>query len=269
MNTWRAIANFTKRPVTNHGNLMNRTICSSILAIFLVSSLVGAPPAAAPATQPLSQQDPSVAAVKTGANGPKFLEMHQKFLEQAKQGNIDLLFLGDSITQGWTKAPQVWKDNYEPLHAANFGIGGDRTQHVLWRIENGELDGIHPKVCVVMIGTNNSNTDPADKIAAAVEKIVHEVQDKTGAKILLLAVFPRERSSDKNNQMETIKQVNEKIAKLDNGKTIRYLDIGAKFMGADGQLNQKLFSDGLHPNVEGYQIWADAMKPLLDEMMKE
>jgi lysophospholipase L1-like esterase len=248
---------------------MNRTIFLSILAVSLVSNLAGAQPAAAPATQPLSQQDPTVAAVKTGASGSRFLQMHQKFLDRAKQGNIDLLFLGDSITEGWGKAPQVWKDNYEPLHVANFGIGGDRTQHVLWRIENGELDGIHPKVCVLMIGTNNTNSDGAEPIANAVEKIVKEVQEKTGAKVLLLAVFPRERKQDKPEQMETIKQINERLAKLDNGKTIRYLDIGPKFMAADGHLNQKLFSDGLHPNVEGYQIWADAMKPLLDEMMKE
>jgi lysophospholipase L1-like esterase len=248
---------------------MIRKIFLGVLTVSVLSTLARAQPAAAPATQPLSQQDPTVAAVKTGANGTRFLQMHEKFLERAKQGNIDLLFLGDSITEGWGKALQVWKDNYEPLHVANFGIGGDRTQHVLWRIENGELDGIHPKVCVLMIGTNNTNSDPADKIAAAVDKIVKEVQEKTSAKVLLLAVFPRERKQDKPDQMETIKQINERLAKLDNGKTIRYLDIGPKFMGPDGHLNQKLFSDGLHPNVEGYQVWADAMKPLLDEMMKQ
>ena len=162
----------------------------------------------------------------------------------------------------------MWKDNYGTLNAANFGIGGDRTQHVLWRIDNGELDGIHPRVVVLMIGTNNSNSDSADAIAAADTKIVHEIQDKTSAKVLLLAIFPRERKADTNNQMVTIKAVNDQLAKLDNGTTIRYLDIGPKFLSDDGKLNQKLFSDGLHPNVDGYKIWADAMKPLLDEMMK-
>jgi beta-glucosidase len=103
---------------------------------------------------------------------------------------------------------------------------------------------------------------------AASRKSRKSSRDKTGAKILLLAVFPRERDADKNNQMATVKQINEIISKLDDGKTIRYLDIGPKFMSPDGHLNQKLFSDGLHPNAEGYQVWADAMKPLLEEMMK-
>ena len=154
------------------------------------------------------------------------------------------------------------------MHAANFGIGGDRTQHVLWRITNGELDGIHPKVCVLMIGTNNTNSDPADSIADAIGKIVSIVREKTGAKVLLLAVFPRERKSDVNNQMATIKAINERIAKLDDGKDVRYLDISPKFMAADGKLDQSLFSDGLHPNEKGYQIWTDSMRDLLAEMMK-
>src|SRR5438046_9474603 len=127
--------------------------------------------------------------------------MHEKFLQRAKQCNIDLLFLGDSITENWTRAPEIWKQRYEPLHAANFGIGGDRTQHVLWRITNGELDGIHPKIVVLMIGTNNANSDPPERIADAIKKIVDITRDKTGAKVLLLAVFPRERKQDTNNQM--------------------------------------------------------------------
>jgi lysophospholipase L1-like esterase len=226
--------------------------------------------AEAPTTAP-STGDPTVPAVKTGTGGPKFLEMHEKFLKEAKAGNIDLLFLGDSITANWTKAPDIWKKEYTPLHAANFGIGGDRTQHVLWRITNGELDGIHPKVCVLMIGTNNSKSDTPQEIADAITKIVNIVRDKTGSKVLLLAVFPREHTgatSDDPQVMQTIHAVNERIAKLDDGKTVRYLDIGPKFLGPDGKLDQSLFSDGLHPNEKGYQIWTDSMRTLLAEMMQ-
>jgi lysophospholipase L1-like esterase len=211
--------------------------------------------------------DPTVPAVKTGRGGEAFMQNHEKFIERTKKGNIDLLFLGDSITAGWSKAPEVWKQRYEPLNAANFGIGGDRTQHVLWRITNGELEGIHPKVVVLMIGTNNANSDGPEPIAKAIEKIVNITREKTGAKVLLLGVFPRERAQDKNNQMETVRGINERIAKLDDGKNVRYLDISDKFM-ADGKLDQSLFSDGLHPKENGYQVWADAMQPLLEEMMK-
>jgi len=248
---------------------MNRTFLTSLLAVSLLGTVLRAQPTTAPTTQPLNRQDPTVAAVKTGTNGPRFLQLHEQYVKRAKEGNIDLLFLGDSITENWHRAPDIWKTNYDALHVANFGIGGDRTQHVLWRIENGELDGIHPKVVVLMIGTNNSNTDAPEPIATAVEKIVHEVQAKTGAEVLLLAIFPRDRPSDKNNQMATIRQVNDRLARLDDGRTIRFLDIGPKFLGDDGKLNQKLFSDGLHPNVDGYQVWADAMRPTLEEMMKD
>jgi lysophospholipase L1-like esterase len=247
---------------------MNRLFLTLALSAVVCTNILAADaPATAPAA-PSSMGDPSVPAVKTGTNGPKFLEMHEKFLKQAKAGNIDLLFLGDSITAGWTKAQKIWDKEYAPLKAANFGIGGDRTQHVLWRITNGELEGIHPKVCVLMIGTNNTNSDAAEPIADAVQKIVNTVHEKTGAKVLLLGVFPRERKSDVNDQMGKIKAINERLAKLDDGKNVRYLDISPKFMGADGHLNQSLFSDGLHPNEQGYQIWTDSMRPLLSEMMQ-
>jgi len=248
---------------------MNKTLLRITLIVPLIWIGV-ARGADAPTTRPAgSSMGPAdVAAPKTGTNGPRFLQMHEKFVKRAQEGNIDLLFLGDSITEGWGKAPEIWKKEYEPLHVANFGIGGDRTQHVLWRITNGELDGIHPKVVVLMIGTNNSNSDSPKSIASAIEKIVSITREKTGAKVLLLAVFPRDRKSDQNNQMETIHAVNERIAKLDDGKNVRYLDISQKFMGPDGKLDQSLFSDGLHPNVQGYQIWADAMRPLLTEMMQ-
>jgi lysophospholipase L1-like esterase len=248
---------------------MNRTLFTSLLVVSLLQTVVWAQSTTMPTTRPLSKQDPTVAAIKTGKTGPRFLELHEQYLERAKEGNIDLLFLGDSITENWHRAPDIWKTNYDALNVANFGIGGDRTQHVLWRIENGELDGIHPKVVVLMIGTNNSNSDAPESIATAIEKIVHKVQERTGAKVLLLAIFPRDRPRDVNNQMTTIKQVNDRIARLDNGKTSRFLDIGPKFLGEDGKLNQKLFSDGLHPNVDGYQVWADAMRPMLGEMMKD
>lgn len=237
----------------------------------ILATLAGAACAAAapaPASQP-SMGDPTVPAVQDATEVPKFLPMHEQFLKRAKEGNIDLLFLGDSIIEGWTKAPQVWEKHYKPLNAANFGLGGDWTQHVLWRITNGELDGIHPRVVVLLIGTNNSNLDSPESIAAAIEKIIGIVREKTGAKVLLLAIFPRDRKAASNaHRVATIRAVNERIARLDDGKNVRYLDLWQKFMGSDGKLDQSLFPDGLHPNEKGYQIWADAMQGTLEEMMK-
>lgn len=234
----------------------------------------------APTTLPVAvaaaPEDPTVPVPKTGATSQqvamadRFMKMHQDFLKRAAQGNIDLLFLGDSITAGWAgKGKDVWQKNYADKNAANFGIGGDRTQHVLWRITNGELDGISPKVMVLLIGTNNSAKDDPDKIAEAVEKIVKISREKMPkTKVLLLAIFTRTRDTDKNN-MTTIKAVNQRIAKLDDGKMVRFLDINSKFEDAEGKVPKETFDDGLHPNAKGYEIWTQAMAPTLDEMMKD
>jgi lysophospholipase L1-like esterase len=195
---------------------------------------------------------------------------HKGFLEIAKKGNIHVVFLGDSITDGWRgSGKDVWKDEMEPLKAANFGIGGDRTQHVLWRIENGELEGYKPKAAVLMIGTNNlsANTDEeiADGVKAIVEAI-HKQQPKT--KVLLLGIFPRgEKPTDKNR--DRIKNINKIIAKLDDdGKTVKYLDIGDKFLEKDGTLSKEIMPDFLHLSKKGYEIEANAIKPTLSGLMK-
>src|SRR5216684_6727264 len=127
---------------------------------------------------------------------PKDKKRHEGFVELARKGGIEVLFLGDSITDGWRgpAGQESWKKHFEPLHAANFGIGGDRTQHVLWRLQNGELEGIHPKLAVLMIGTNNSNgkDNTAEEIADGITAIVKEIQKRSpSTKVLLLGIFPR------------------------------------------------------------------------------
>ena len=244
-------------------------------------------PTTAPATARAPQQDPAVAApkydAKLGGPSTRFTEMHEKFLARAKEGNVELLFLGDSITQGWGGAGKdAWQQHYAKYNVANFGIGGDQTQHVLWRIENGELDGIKPKVIVLMIGTNNTAAHDADRIAEGVTKIVTTAQAKTGAKILLLGVFPRGMTQQQAEattrpkaledaklavrQREKIARINEIIAKLDDGKTVRYLDLKDTFM-QDGTISKEIMPDYLHLSPKGYAMWAEAMDPLLTEMM--
>jgi len=203
---------------------------------------------------------------------------HDRFVKRAEQGGVDVLFLGDSITQGWEgNGRDVWKENFAPLKAANFGIGGDQTQHVLWRITEGkELEGISPKVAVMMIGTNNVGGNSAEQIAEGVTAIVKELRrQRPEMKILLLGVFPRagariakEATEAKPDQLQPkIKQINQRIAKLDDGTNVVYLDIGDKFLEKDGSLSKAIMPDYLHLSKKGYEIWAKAITPTLAKML--
>ena len=204
---------------------------------------------------------------------------HEAFLDRAKKGSVDVLFVGDSITQGWEGAGRkAWAEHFAPLKSANFGIGGDRTEHVLWRITEGkELEGIDPKVAVLMIGTNNSGSNSAKEIADGVAAIVKELRrQKPKMKVLLLGVFPRAGKRDKEatlvpstNLHPKIKQINDIIARLDDGKAVKYLDIGGKFLDKDGGLPKEIMPDYLHLSDKGYEIWAGAIKPDVEKMLKE
>jgi len=225
------------------------------------------PAPAEPTDQPFFKKEKLKDGTVGTAIDPNFKAQHERFLQRGKEP-IGVLFLGDSITAGWAGGgKEVWKTNYSKYQPANFGIGGDRTQHVLWRIANGELDGIHPKVLVLMIGTNNMGS-PAEEIIKGDLKIMEEIHKKLPeTKVLLLGIFPR--GAEPTNPARTkIKTVNAALAKLDDGKTTRYLDIGDKFLDASGNLPKDVMPDSLHPNAAGYKIWADATQPLLDEMMK-
>jgi lysophospholipase L1-like esterase len=231
-----------------------------------------APPvkARANAAQKPVIQPPDVAAPKMGTNqlpNPGFIRQHQAFVKTAQEGTAELVFLGDSITAGWNGQKEIWNKAFGAYKPVNFGIGGDRTQHVLWRLENGEFDGIKPKAAVIMIGTNNSGQDSAEGIARGVTKIVEYIRKQSPkTKILLLAIFPRGQSP--NPQREKLKKTNEIIAKLDDGKSVFFLDIGDKFVEADGTISKEMMRDYLHLTAKGYQIWADAITPKLAELMK-
>ena len=224
---------------------------------------------AIPAIKPPSQK-PDVSAPKLGRDGSPdagFIKRHEGFVQIAKAGDVDFLLLGDSITDGWRGHKPIYDQSFGAWKPANFGIGGDRTQHVLWRIANGELDGIKPKAAMLMIGTNNSGSDPAEEIAKGIAKIVETLRAKSPTtKLLLLAVFPR--GAKPGPTRDKLKQVNSIIAQLDDGKMIHYLDIGDKFLEADGTLTKEIMPDFLHLSDKGYQIWADAVTPKLAELMK-
>jgi lysophospholipase L1-like esterase len=238
------------------------------LAVLLAVAGLGA------ASAPVLRAGDASAATAKKDNGT-FLKLHQSFLERGKAGPIGLLFLGDSITARWNTVPELWQQYYGEYAPANFGIPGDSTQHVIWRIAHGELDGITPRVVVLMIGTNNTGTNSAEEIAQADRKIVGLIRDKIpGVKVLLLAIFPRGPRKGTDGVMDTgaarmekIKAVNADLAQLDDGKTVRFLDLGPKFLGPDGTIPDDIMKDHLHPTPAGLKIWGDAMKPLLAEMM--
>jgi len=218
---------------------------------------------------PLHAARPTHSAVTPEPRAGDWMKLHDSFNERAKKGDVELVFLGDSITQGWADN-DTWNKHYGPRHTANFGIGGDRTQHVLWRIEHGNFDGIKPKLVVLMIGTNNSNgaDNTAAEIADGIKAIVAQLREKLpDTKVLLLGIFPR---GDKlNPQREKNSQASELASKIADDKHVFYLDIGPKFLAADGSLSKDVMPDYLHLSPKGYEIWAEAIEPKVKELLGE
>jgi len=200
---------------------------------------------------------------------------HKKFLEQTKAGGIEVAFLGDSITHGWEGQPDIWKKAFGKFKPGNYGIGGDQTSHVLWRITEGkELDGLKLKAAVIMIGTNNIGGHTAEQIAGGIEAIVNALKEKQpDAKILVLGVFPRaggigpkDKVAPKEKLNKKVPEINAIISKLADNKTVFYKDIGDKFLDSEGGLPRETMPDLLHLSKKGYQIWADAIKDDLEKL---
>jgi beta-glucosidase len=197
---------------------------------------------------------------------------HESFNERAKQGNVDLVLIGDSITQGWegNGAKDVWAKYYTKRNAMNLGIGGDRTQHVLWRLDHGNVDSISPKLAVLMIGTNNSNgsDNTAEEIGAGITAIVKKLREKLPqTKVLILAIFPR--GPMPNPQREKNAKASEIASTVADNKMVFFLDIGPKFLDPDGTLTKEIMPDYLHLSPAGYEIWASATEPMVAKLMGE
>jgi lysophospholipase L1-like esterase len=196
---------------------------------------------------------------------------HEGFVEQAKAGNIDLLLEGDSITDWWVQGDentQMFNKYFGQMRTANFAIAGDTTQGVLWGLHNGEGQGFQPKAVMLMIGTNNTGPNTAPEIAEGIGAVVLEMRhDFPDAKILLLAIFPRNLPGDPVR--DKIAEINQTISKLDDGRHVFYLDIGQKFLDANGVFLPDTFrGDNLHPLAKGYDIWGAAVQDKLAELMK-
>src|SRR5215831_12942268 len=200
---------------------------------------------------------------------------HEQLLEKATKGGIDVYFMGDSITRRWGALdyPEFlanWNTNFFGWNAANFGWGADLIENMLWRLENGELDGVNPKVIVLLAGINNVGTFPGDD--AKVENITRGLkallnicrQKAPDATIILTALFPR---NDNMAVIPTINRINENLAKMADGKRIRYLNVNDRLADKDGKLFEGMSRDRLHPTLKGYQAWADGLKPILTEIL--
>ncbi|MEP6592587.1 MAG: GDSL-type esterase/lipase family protein, partial [Acidobacteriota bacterium] len=205
---------------------------------------------------------------------------HQDLLRKAAAGGIDVYFAGDSIVRRWgaTDYPELlanWRTNFFGWNAADFGWGADRTEHILWRLRNGELDGVRPKAIVLLAGTNNvGDTVPpegiearAADVAGGIKAILDVMRAKApGATIILTAIFPR---NDNLAVMPTIDRINAAIAGFADGRRVRFLNLNAQLADPRGELVEGVMHarDKLHPTVKGYQIWADALKPILTELL--
>jgi lysophospholipase L1-like esterase len=196
---------------------------------------------------------------------------HEGFVATAAAGNIDLLLLGDSITDWWVQNDEnraVFQKYFESIRTANFAVAGDTTQGVLWGLRNGEGQGFQPKAVMLMIGTNNTGTHTAPEIAEGIGAIVLELrQNFPNAKVLLLAVFPRSVPGDPSRQK--IAEINGIISRLNDGQHVFYMDIGAKFLDEKGVFLPNTFrADNLHPVAKGYEIWGETVKEMLAQLLK-
>jgi lysophospholipase L1-like esterase len=206
---------------------------------------------------------------------------HEELLQKAKTGHIDIYFEGDSITRRWGTSDEQykhflanWRENFFGWNAGNFGWGGDKTQNILWRLDNGELDNVKPKVIVLLAGTNNvGNTAPQGKDDPRVEDITRGIKTildvlhhkAPSATIVLMGIFPR---NDNMAVMPIINQINQRIAKFADGRKIRFLNINDKLADQNDKLFEGMINqDGLHLDVKGYQVWADALKPVFTELL--
>ncbi len=216
------------------------------------------------AADPAPPTDPTKPVPREGS----WMKRHDAINARAKEGKVDLLFIGDSITQGWEgNGKDVWKQYYGDRHAMNAGIGGDRTQHVLWRLDNGNIDGLKPKLAVIMIGTNNSGDNKPKEIAEGIKLIVEKLRTKLPeTKILLLAVFPR-GADNKDERRKVNTQTNAIIKNLADDKNVFFLDIGKDFLAGGGTLDKAVMPDLLHLSPQGYAIWAASIEPMVTQLM--
>lgn len=212
------------------------------------------------------------ATIPAPQTAPWWSTRHARAVARTQQGPVDLLFIGDSITQGWEEeGRRVWDAFYGRRRAVNLGFNSDQTDNVLWRLDHGEIDGITPKLAVVMIGTNNTTMreDPPEQTAAGIQAILTTLHTRLPqTKILLLALFPRGASSDDPHRLVN-QAVNERLRTFADQRHVFFLDLGPRFLDKAGRLSEDVMPDALHPSERGYRLWAEAMEHLVKTLLVE
>jgi lysophospholipase L1-like esterase len=221
-------------------------------------------------TQILERKPAAVVPVPQTA--PWWTAHHEHTLGRIRQGEVDLLLIGDSITQRWADVGRrIWDAHYGHRRAVNLGFGGDRTEHVLWRLDHGEIEGIAPKLVVVMIGTNNTGArhDPPDETAAGIQAILTTLRIRLPiTKILLLGVFPRSSSADDPLRRLNV-AINDHLRHYADNQQVFFLNLSQRFLDDQGRLSQDLMPDYVHPSERGYQVWADGMEDMIRKLLDE
>jgi beta-glucosidase len=207
------------------------------------------------------------AVVPVGRTNANWLQRHEAMNQQARQGHIDLIYVGDSIVEHFdNQGKAVWDHYYAGRNALNLGISGDRTEHVLWRLDHGNIDGITPKLAIVMIGQNNGGHNTGEEIAEGVTAVVEKLRARLPTtKILLLGIFQRREKP--TAERAVLAKANEIAAKLADGKNVFYLDINPVFVQPDGSIPRSLMPDFEHPSPMGHRLWAEAIEPKVAELM--
>ena len=229
---------------------------------------------------------PNTAVVGAPREGRWWRERHKALSDRARDvaasGDARIVFLGDSITQGWDEdGKRVWERYYAPRGAVNMGISGDKTQHVIWRVENGNLEGMAepargraPELVVVLIGTNNvprTEGNTAEQIGAGVVEVVRRVRERLPrTKVLVMGILPRGDAGEEGKMMrEKIRRANEIAAGAADGEWVRFLDLGDRFLDEDGGVRRDLMPDLLHLSEKGYEVWAEGMEGVVREVLGE
>lgn len=195
------------------------------------------------------------------------IERHEHFLNFKKNNKIDLLFIGDSITRRWLEVPHLWESYFSKYNSANFGVGADTIQNLKWRILNGELDDIQPKVVVLLIGTNNLPHYSADEVFQGIEGILDIFKEKLpNSKIILMGLLPRDPDDECSDYISKVTEVNKKLHKLSQESNLTFLDIGKEYIVEINKVNRSLMEDGLHLIEPGYVIWGDIISPIIRDI---
>ena len=250
---------------------MKRQFARSIILIAAVLSLAGCASRQQQLFQSVEGKTHSAVTPAARANVEWWMPRQDAVNERLSQGDVDILYIGDSITHGWENTGRtIWDRYYAPRKAVNMGFSGDRTQHVLWRLDHSDFENVSPKLAIIMIGTNNSNREDntAEEIGDGIIMICDRLRTRfPGMKILLLAIFPR--GAGPSSQREKNAEASIIASQLADGKSIYYLDINQSFLTADGMLSETIMPDLLHPNLEGYRIWAETIEPTVAMLLGE